>query len=49
MTREQFDKFVVSINGCLKVFESQTIKNAMISLYLSGGGVKKATLQYKFL
>ena len=37
MTREQFDKFVVSINGCLKVFESQTIKNAMISLYLSGG------------
>lgn len=41
MTREQFDKFVVSINGCLKVFESQTIKNAMISLYLSGGGSKR--------
>lgn len=37
MTREQFEKFIVSINGCLKIFESQTIKNATINLFLSGG------------
>lgn len=35
MTREQFDKYVASIRTCLSVFESQTIKNATIGLYLS--------------